>query len=331
MIGRREFITLLGGGAAAAWPIAARAQQPQRLRRVGVLQGLSADDQEWQPRLAAFRLALAELGWIEDRNVQFEFRYANGNPARLPGLAAELVQSQVDLIITNAAQPIEAVRAATSKIPIVMASVGDALGAGYISSLAHPGGNITGLTLFATEQSGKRLELVKEIAPNLVRVAAIWNGNASGHRLQMKELEPAASKLALALQSLPIVKPDEIDAAFQAAQRASAQAILTMDDPMIQLLRGQIVDLAMRQRVILMGEFRAMPLAGALMSYAPSQVDMWRRSASYVDKILKGAKPADLPVQQPTKFELVINLKTAKALGLSVPDTVLARADEVIE
>jgi len=212
---RREFITLLGGGAAAAWPIAARAQQPQRLRRVGVLQGLSADDQEWQPRLAAFRQALAELGWIEDRNVQFEFRYANGNPARLPGLAAELVQSQVDLIVTNAAQPIEAVRAATSKIPIVMASVGDALGAGYISSLAHPGGNITGLTLFATEQSGKRLELVKEIAPNLVRVAAIWNGNASGHRLQMKELEPAASKLALALQSLPIVKPDELTRLFK--------------------------------------------------------------------------------------------------------------------
>jgi putative ABC transport system substrate-binding protein len=328
---RRQFITLIGG-AAAAWPLAARAQQQRnRMRRIGLLQGLSADDQEWQRRLAAFRQALAELGWAEDRNITLEFRYADGNPARLPALAAELVQSQVDLIVTNAAQPIDAVRGATSTIPIVMASVGDALGAGYIASLAHPGGNITGLTLFATEQSGKRLELVKEIAPSLVRVAVIWNGNASGHRLQMKELEPAASKLALVLQSIPILRPDEIDGAFQAVHQASAQAILTMDDPMIQLHRAHIVELAMRQRVILMGEFRAMPLAGALMSYAPNQVDMWRRSASYVDKILKGAKPADLPVQQPTKFELVINLKTAKALGLDVPPTLLARADEVIE
>jgi putative ABC transport system substrate-binding protein len=327
---RRQFIAALGG--AAAWPLAARAQQQRnRMRRIGLLQGLSADDQEWQRRLAAFRQALAELGWAEDRNITLEFRYADGNPARLPALAAELVQSQVDLIVTNAAQPIDAVRGATSTIPIVMASVGDALGAGYIASLAHPGGNITGLTLFATEQSGKRLELVKEIAPSLVRVAVIWNGNASGHRLQMKELEPAASKLALVLQSIPILRPDEIDGAFQAVHQASAQAILTMDDPMIQLHRAHIVELAMRQRVILMGEFRAMPLAGALMSYAPNQVDMWRRSASYVDKILKGTKPADLPVQQPTKFELVINLKTAKALGLEVPPTLLARADEVIE
>jgi putative ABC transport system substrate-binding protein len=323
---RRQFIAALGG--AAAWPLAARAQQQRnRMRRIGLLQGLSADDQEWQRRLAAFRQALAELGWAEDRNITLEFRYADGNPARLPALAAELVQSQVDLIVTNAAQPIDAVRGATSTIPIVMASVGDALGAGYIASLAHPGGNITGLTLFATEQSGKRLELVKEIAPSLVRVAVIWNGNASGHRLQMKELEPAASKLALVLQSIPILRPDEIDGAFQAVHQASAQAILTMDDPMIQLHRAHIVELAMRQRVILMGEFRAMPLAGALMSYAPNQVDMWRRSASYVDKILKGTKPADLPVQQPTKFELVINLKTAKALGLEVPPTLLARAE----
>jgi len=328
-VNRRDFIiTLLAG--ATAWPSATRAQL-NRMRRIGVLQGLSADDQEWQRRLVAFRQALAELGWVEDHNIRIEFRYADGNPARLPALAGELVQSQVELIVTNAAQPIDALRAATKTIPIVMASVGDALGAGYIATLAHPGGNITGLTLFATEQSGKRLELVKEIVTNLVRVAVIWNGNASGHRLQMKELEPAASKLALVLQSLPIHLPDEIDGAFQAARQASAQAVLTMDDPMIQLHRAHIVELAMRQHVILMGEFRAMPLAGALMSYGPNQVDMWRRSAFYVDKILKGAKPADLPVQQPTKFELVINLKTAKALGLTVPDTVLARADEVIE
>jgi len=329
MIPRRKFITLLGG--AVAWPVAARTQQAEQIRRVGVLQGLSADDQEWQRRLTAFRQALSEFGWVEGRNLKIEFRYADGDPGRLAALVAELIELQVDLIVTNGAQPIDAARAATTTIPIVMASVGDALGAGYVASLAHPGGNLTGLTLFATEQSGKRLELIKEIAPTVARVAVIWNGNASGHRLQMKELEPAAAKLALLLQSIAILRPDDVDGAFQAAHLASAQAILTMDDPMIQSRRARIVELATRQGVILMGEFRAMPLAGALMSYAPNQVDMWRRSASYVDKILKGAKPSDLPVQQPTKFEFVLNMKTAKALGLTVPDRVLAIADEVIE
>jgi putative ABC transport system substrate-binding protein len=327
---RREFMTLLGG-AAVAWPLTARAQQTERLRRIGVLQGLAANDQEWQARLAAFRQALAELGWVEGRNITIEFRHADGHPERLPALAAELVRAQLDVIVTNAAQPIDALRAATTTIPIVMASVGDALGAGYVASLAHPGGNVTGLTLFATEQSGKRLELVKEMSPNVVRVTVIWNGNASGHRLQMKELEPAAAKLGLVLQSIPIQRSDEIDEAFEAAKQTSAQAIVTMDDPMIQLRRARIVELAMKQRIILMGEFRAMPVAGALMSYGPNQTDMWRRSASYVDKLLKGAKPSDLPVQQPTKFEFVINLKTAKSLGLDVPASVLARADEVIE
>jgi putative ABC transport system substrate-binding protein len=295
---RRELFTLLGG--AAALPLAARAQQSEQIRRVGVLQGLSADDQEWQRRLTAFRQALSEFGWVEGRNLKIEFRYADGDPGRLAALVAELIELQVDLIVTNGAQPIDAARAATTTIPIVMASVGDALGAGYVASLAHPGGNLTGLTLFATEQSGKRLELIKEIAPTVARVAVIWNGNASGHRLQMKELEPAAAKLALLLQSIAILRPDDVDGAFQAAHQAAAQAILTMDDPMIQSRRARIVELATRQGVILMGEFRAMPLAGALMSYAPNQVDMWRRSASYVDKILKGAKPSDLPVQQPT-------------------------------
>jgi hypothetical protein len=200
---------------------------------------------------------------VEGRNITLEFRHADGRPERLPALAAELVQAQLDVIVTNAAQSIDALRAATSTIPIVMASVGDALGAGYVASLAHPGGNVTGLTLFATEQSGKRLELVKEMSPNVVRVTVIWNGNASGHRLQMKELEPAASKLGLVLQSIPILRPGEIEGAFEAAKQASAQAIVTMDDPMIQLRRVQIVELAIKQRIILMGEFRAMPVAGA--------------------------------------------------------------------
>jgi len=327
---RREFITLLGG-AAVAWPLAASAQQSERVRRIGVLQVLAASDPDWQRRLAAFKHELAELGWIAGRDIVFEYRYADARPERLPALAAELVQANVDVIVTNAAQPVEAARKATSTVPIVMASVGDALGAGYIASLAHPGGNITGLTLVATEQSTKRLELIKEISQGMVRVAVLWNGNASGHRLQMKEMEPAALKLGIKLQSIPIQAAEEIDAALRAATRSNAQAIVTMDDPIIQSHRARIVEFATRQRMLVMGEFRSMADAGALMSYGPNQVDMWRRAAAYVDKIFKGAKPANLPVEQPIKFELVINLKTAKALGLTVPDKLIALADEVIE
>jgi putative tryptophan/tyrosine transport system substrate-binding protein len=326
---RREFIALLGG--AAACPLAARAEQSDRLRRVGVLQGLAESDPEWPRRFGAFKQRLQELGWTEGRNVAFEFRFAGGKPERLPGLATDLVQANVDVILTNAAQSIEAARKATSTIPIVMASVGDALGAGYVASLARPGGNVTGLTLVATDQSAKRLQLVKEIVPNLVRVAVLWNGNASGHRLQLQEMERATPALGIALRSLPIWNADDIDASLQAAVQANAQAIATMDDPVVQSQRGRIVAFAMRQRVPVMSEFRAATEAGTLMSYGPNQVDLWRRSAAYVDKILRGANPADLPVEQPTKFELVINLKTAKALGLTVPDKLLALADEVIE
>ena len=226
---RRGFIALVGG--AAAWPVMARAQQ--RMRRVGVLQGLPATDPEWQRRFAALRRGLQEHGWSEGRNVVFELRFADARPERLPALAAELVQANVDVIVTNAAQPVEAVRRATSTIPIVMATVGDALGAGYIASLARPGGNITGLTLMATDQSGKRLQLLKEISPNVARIAVLWNANATGHRLQMKEMESAAPILGISLQSLPIRDVDEIEAGLQSMLRSSADAVVTMDDPLI--------------------------------------------------------------------------------------------------
>jgi len=325
---RRAFITLLGG-ATLAWPLIANAQPPERMRRIGLLQGLAASDQDWQRRLSAFRQGLAQLGWAEGRNIILDVRYADGNPERLPALAADLVAAQAEMIVTNAAQPIEAARNVTSTIPIVMASVGDALGAGYVASLARPGGNVTGLTLMATEQSAKRLELMKDISPGLMRIAVIWNENASGHRFQMKEMEPASRVLGLELKSVPIQKAGDIDAALRSVMQT--QAVVTMDDPVIQSNRGRIVDWGMRERIPVVGEFRPMAAAGALMTYGPNQVDLWRRSAAYVDKILKGAKPADLPVEQPTKFELVINLKTAKALGIAVPPTLIARADEVIE
>jgi putative tryptophan/tyrosine transport system substrate-binding protein len=325
---RREFIALLGG--AASLPLAARAQG-DRGRRVGLLQGLAASDPEWKRRFGAFKQGLQELGWSEGRNVTFEVRFADARPERLPVLASELVEANVDVIVTNAAQPIEAARTATSTIPIVMASVGDALGAGYITSLARPGGNLTGLTLFSTDQSAKRLQLLKDIVPNLTRVAVLWNGNASGHRLQLQEMELAGPGLGIALQSFPIRGADQIDMNLRAAIRANAQAIVTMDDPLIQSQRARIVGFAMQERMPVMGEFKAVPEAGGLASYGPNQIDMWRRAALYVDKIFKGARPADLPVEQPTKFEFVINLKTAKALGLEIPPKLLAIADEVIE
>jgi putative ABC transport system substrate-binding protein len=328
-VNRRQFIALLGG--AAAWPLAARAQQPERIRRVGVLMPIARGDLEAQKRLAALVEALEKLGWLDGKTIAFERRYADGNPERLPALAAELVQANVDVIVTHAAQPIEAVRKATSTLPIVMATVGDALGAGYVASLARPGGNVTGLTIFATEQSAKRLQLIKEFSPTLARAAVLWNGNASGHRLQMKEMEVAAPGLGIVLQSLPVRSASELDASLHAAGQAQIEAVVTMDDPLIQSQRARIVAFAMGRRLPVMAEFRPITEAGGLMSYGPNQVDMWRRAAAYVDKILKGAKPADLPVQQPTVFELVINLKTANALGLEVPPTLLARADEVIE
>jgi len=326
---RRSFILLLGG--AAAWPIAAGAQRMERIRRVGVLMPLGENDLEAQRRIAAFAQAIRGFGWIEGRTIAYENRYATGNPERLSALAAELVRANVDVIVTQAAQPIEAARNATSVIPIVMATVGDAVGAGYVASLARPGGNITGQTLVATEQSAKRLDLIKSMYPSLSRVAVLWNAEASGHRLQLKELELAAPVLRIELQSIPIRNVEEIEAGLRAAAQTKAQAIVTMEDPLIQSSRARIVEFGMHQRLPIMGEFRPIAAAGALMSYGPNQVDMWRGAAAYVDKILKGTKPADLPVQQPTKFELVINLKTARTLDLTVPATLLALADEVIE
>ena len=325
---RRQFIAGVAG--LAVVPLGAGAQQPAlRVRKIGLLQGLSANDPDWQRRLSAFRQGLAELGWLEGHNIAFEYRHADAKPERLPELAAELVKAQVDVIVTNAAQPIDAARDATRTIPIVMASVGDALGGGYVASLARPGGNITGFTLVATDQSAKRLELIKEISPGLERAAVLWNANASGHRRQWPEMEAAGPKLGIALQSMAVRTLDDIAEALRAV--GTAQALVTMDDPMIQSRRSAIAEVGTRQKILVMGEFRLMTDAGGLMSYGPNQIDLWRRTAAYVDRIFKGAKPADLPVEQPTKFELTINLRTAKALGLTVPPTLLARADEVIE
>jgi putative ABC transport system substrate-binding protein len=296
---RREFITLLGGAATASmlWPPSLSAQQTARPRRIGVLLGVSPSDAEWLRRVASFTQALHLLGWIESRNVAFEIRYAEGKLDRLPALVAELIQANVDIVVTQGSEPVQAARKATDTIPIVMAAVGDAVGAGFVASLARPGGNVTGLTLVATEQSAKRLELLKEILPRLGRVAVLWNSNNVGVRLQVKEVERAAPVLGIQLQSLPVADAIDLEEALQAAAQAGAEALITIDDLLIIHHRARIVDLAMRRRLPVMGEFKPFAAAGALMSYAPDQIDMWRRAAGYVDKIFKGSKPADLPVE----------------------------------
>ena len=326
---RREFITLLGG--AAAWPFAARAQQTVRIRRIGIVLEAISGDAEFLRRIAIFTQSLRELGWIEGRNLAIDTRYSEGKPERLPTLVTELIDSKIDVFVIQGIRPVQAARRATDSIPIVMPATGDAVGTGLVSSLARPGGNITGLTMISTQQSTKRLQLIKEIYPSLTRLAVVWNEAAPSHGLQLKELELAAPVLGIALQPIAMRQTEEIEVGLQTAIQANAQAIMTLDDPVVQSQRLRIIEFAMRHRLPVMGEFKVNTDAGALMSYGPSQLDMWRRSAIYVDKIFKGAKAGDLPIEQPTKFDFVINLKTAKALGLEIPPLLLARADEVIE
>jgi putative ABC transport system substrate-binding protein len=327
---RREFVALVGS-ASAILPFAALALSPPAVRRIAVLMPLSKTDPVAANVLNVFVQGLQKLGWSEGKTVAFEIRYSEGKPERLPALAAELVQTNIDVLVVWAAQAVDAARKATSTIPVVVTAVGDALGAGYIASLAHPGGNITGFTLAATDQSTKRLQLIQQIAPDTVRVGVIWNNTASGHRFQMKELVPAAPALGITLQSFPVLNADQITAALQSAEQSNTQALLVCEDPMIQSNRARIAEFAMQKHWPVIGEFRPIVDAGGLMSYGPDNLDLWRRTAGVVDKILKGENPGDIPVEQPNKFELVINLKTAKAIGITVPPTLLATADDLIE
>jgi putative ABC transport system substrate-binding protein len=324
---RRDFITLLGG--AAVCPHTARAQPTPK--RIGVLSPLIASELQSQTRLAVFQTTLQQLGWIADRNITFEFRYAEGKFDRLAVLADELVRMNVDIILTEGTEAIVAARQATSTIPIVMAGVGDPVAAGVVASLARPGGNVTGLSLLATELSKKRLALLKEALPGLKRLAMIWNPDNASVVLKAKEIEAAAPALGLKIQSLQIRNAEDIEKLLEPIASANVEAVITADDALQILHRARIIALATQEGVPVAAEFDQLARAGALFSYGPSIVDLWRRAAGHVDKILKGAKPADIPVEQPTRFELVINLKTAKTLGITVPATLLAQADEVIE
>jgi len=311
-------------------PFAADAQRLTTVHRIGWLGGGSPPTGP-NPSLEAFRQGLRDLGYVEGQNLVIEYRYAEGKFERFPALAAELVRLPVDVIVTGGVNAARAAQQATRTIPIVLAAGGDPVGLGLVASLARPGGNLTGLSLMGSELEGKRLELLKEAVPTVSRVAVLVNPSNSNTVLQWKEMEGAAQSLGMQLHALEVRSADELERAFATATREGAGALMVFRDFLTGTLRAQIIHLAAKGRLPVMSEEREFVDAGGLMSYSPSLADLNRRAAGYVDKILKGTKPADLPVEQPIKFELVINLKTAEALGLTIPPVVLFQADEVIK
>jgi putative ABC transport system substrate-binding protein len=307
----------------------AQAQQPTKVPRIGYLSGVSPS--AISDRIEAFRQGLRELGYVEGKTIVIEWRHLEGKIDRLPALAAELVRLKVEVIVTAGSTATRAAKEATVTIPIVMTQVGDPVGSGFVASLARPGGNITGLSTLAPELSGKRLELLKEIVPRLARVAVFGTSTNPDTAQSLKEIELAAGAFKVQLQYLDVLNPKDIETAFRAASKGRADAVLMMTSSVLTSQRTQIADLAAKSRLPAIYDRREFVDDGGLMSYGTNFADLDRRAATYVDKILKGAKPADLPVEQPTKFELVINLKAAKQIGLAIPPNVLARADKVIK
>ena len=306
----------------------AQAQQPTKIPRIGFLTAISAASMS--TRMEAFRKGLHELGYVEGKNILIEYRYAEGKLDRLPAFAAELVRLKVDVIVTAGASGTGPAKEATTTIPIVMSQDGDPVATGVVASLARPGGNITGLATLAPELGGKRLELLKEIVAKLSRVAVFGTSTQANNAQQLSEVELAAKALGVKLQNLDLLGPKDIETAFRAAGKERAGAGLVLAGPVALSQRPQFLDLAVKNRLPVIFPQNEFVEDGGLMSYAPNYADLFRRAALYVDKILKGAKPADLPVEQPTKFEFIINLKAAKQIGLTIPPNVLARADRVI-
>jgi len=324
---RREFITLMSG-AVASWPLAARAQQAGKLPTVGFLGESTPSTQS--ERTAAFVQRLRELGWIEGRTIAIEYRWAEGRSDRFAEIANELVRLKVDIIVTSSTPAILAAKRATSVIPIVFAIAADPVGTGLVASLARPGGNVTGLSIQSTDLAAKRLEFLHEVVPHLRRLAIIANIGNPASALEVKEIEDAAGTLGFEIKKLEIRRPEDIGPAFEALDR-SADAVYLPTEPLVLTNRVRINTMALGARLPTMYSGREYVESAGLMSYGPNRPDLFRRAGDFVDKILHGAKPADLPVEQPTKFDLIINLTTAKALGLKVPESFLLRVDEVIE
>lgn len=326
---RRTFLGTLASGLLVA-PLAAGGQPTQKVPRIGWLGGPTRETA--QPYVQPFLQGLRDLGWVEGQNIVIEWRFAGGRAERLPGLAAELVQLRVDLIVVPSTPTALAAKNATRTIPLVTVGGGDPVGLGLVASLARPGGNITGLTIvLGPEIAGKQLELLKETVPKVSRIAVLWNPGTPGTTLSVRQAEIAARALGVELQLLEARRLSDFDDAFAAMSAKRAGALLVLGDVMFVTHRRRLADLATKSRLPAMYALREFVDDGGLMSYGPVVSDNFRRAATYVDKILKGAKPADLPVEQPTKFELVINLKTAKQIGLTIPPNVLARADRVIK
>jgi ABC-type uncharacterized transport system substrate-binding protein len=323
---RRDFFKVIAGSM-ATWPLAARAQQTSPKRVGFLLVGLSPESKEVQ----VFRRELRKAGYIEGRNLVMEWRLANGDYDRVPALVADLIGSNVDVMVHDSTIGSQVAKRATSTIPIVMALVLDPIGSGLVENLKNPGGNITGLSMMATELYPKRLQLLKEINPQLTKAAVWWNPDHPFHPKAVEQLKAAAPSLSIELSFAALRKPEQFAPAFSELTRANAQALYVVDDPIFFAHRMIHLSLASTARLPAIYETRRYPEAGGLMSYGPDLHDLFRRAAIYVTLILGGAKPVDLPVEQPTKFELVINLGTAKALGLTIPDRLLALADEVIE
>ena len=326
MTTRRSFVTLLGG-AAAAWPLAARAQQVKTLPTIGFL-GASTS-LNWTHWTNAFMRRLGELGWIDGRTVTIEYRWAEGRSERFTEIAAEFARLKVDVILSVGSAAAVA-KQATSTIPIVFALAADPVGSGLVASLARPGGNLTGLSILSSELAGKRIELLREVLPGLRRLAIIGNIGSVSSVLEIAEAQAAARKLGLDVDVLEIRSAEEIAPAF-GSLKSDVQALYVCPDPLVNANHARINTLALGARLPTIQPFRDYLGAGGFMSYGANNADLFRRAGDYVDKILRGAKPGDLPVEQPTKFDLVINLTTAKALGLTIPESFLLRADEVIE
>jgi ABC-type uncharacterized transport system substrate-binding protein len=323
---RRQFITLLASGA-AAWPLAARAQDAGKLRTIGFFGSATPSTQGgW---VAAFVQRLRELGWIEGRTIAIEYRWGEGRPERFTEIAAEFVRLKVDVMIVGGTPTAVAAKQATAVIPIVFAMTGDPVGTGLVAHLARPGGNVTGLSTQTTDTVSKRIELLREVVPNLRRLAILANINSPVVALEMGQAQAAANTLGLEVVTLEVGQAEDIERTFETLGRADGLYVCA--DPLVSAYRARINALALAARLPTMHDLREYAVPGGLMSYGPNIPDLFRRAGDYVDKILRGAKPAELPVEQPTKFDLVINLTTAKALGLQIPDRLLAVADEVIE